>query len=80
MKRRVTEQEEHAYRLTSCNFRGLPIEAVAKKMGITVRRVQQLLRSVKQKAPQLFERPPFIPRGKVMAYNPSMDESVTRKF
>jgi len=80
MKCRITEQEEQAYRLVSCDFKDLSVERAAKKMGITVRRIQQLLRSVRQKAPQLFAELSFIPRGKMARYDPSMDEFVKEKF
>ena len=53
IERILTEQEERAYRLCSQDFKGLPKEVVAKRMGVSVRRVQQLLASVESKCPQL---------------------------
>lgn len=52
-KRILTECEERAYRLCHQDFDGLSKVAAAKQMGISVRRVQQLLASVESKCPTL---------------------------
>ena len=78
MKRLITKREEQIYRL-SC-FGHFSPSKVAKLAGITEGRVYQLLASVRKKAPQLFEKSSFIPRGKITRYDPSMDESVKEKF
>ena len=52
--RNITEQQELAYRLVSGDFEGLTTEQAAERMGVTSRRVRQLLESVKAVAPQLF--------------------------
>ncbi len=52
-KRILTETEEAAYRFCHQDFDGRPKVEAAIMMGITVRRVQQLLASVEEKCPQL---------------------------
>ncbi len=54
MKRILTDHEEEAYRWCHQDFEGLATAEAAEKMGISQRRIQQLLRSVEQKCPQLF--------------------------
>lgn len=50
----ITKNEEQIYRLCHQDFGGLATKEAAKKMGIGQRRVQQLLKSLKIKSPQLF--------------------------
>lgn len=54
MERLITKQEEKAVKLCHHDFRGLTTAKAAIKMGISQRRVQQLLQNVSLKAPQLF--------------------------
>jgi len=54
MKRNLTAREEHAFRLVHQSFRGLQKQSAANIMNITVGRFNQILRSVRTKAPQLF--------------------------
>lgn len=53
-KRTLTKQEITAYRWCHHYFKGLTTAEAGKRMGLSQRRVQQLLQSVKRKAPQLF--------------------------
>jgi hypothetical protein len=80
MRRVITKREEQAYRLCHPDFGHCPLPKVAAIMGVSEREIQRLLASVKRKAPQLFEEPPRVPRGKVLPYSPNMDERVVRKF
>ena len=50
----ITKQEITAYRFCHHDFGGLPTAEAASHMGVSQRRVQQLLKSLEQKAPQLF--------------------------
>lgn len=50
----ITKREEQAYRLCHHEFEGLTTKEVAERMGLTSRRIEQLLQSMKKKAPQLF--------------------------
>lgn len=52
--KQITKDEEIVYRLCSDQFKGLTTKEAAKQLGISQRRVQQLLQSVHAKAPQLF--------------------------
>ncbi len=52
--RTLTKQETGAYMWCHHDFDGLSTLEAGKRMGISQRRVQQLLQNVKQKAPQLF--------------------------
>lgn len=54
MKQMLTKQETEAYRWCHHDFKGLSTFETGKRMGLSQRRVQQLLQSVKRKAPQLF--------------------------
>lgn len=78
--RLLTKQEEQAFRLTHKDFLGLPTWDAASEMGISERRVQQLLASVKKKAPQLFAVSGSVPRGRMLHYDPSMDSKIREKF
>ncbi|HDY88780.1 MAG TPA: HTH domain-containing protein [bacterium] len=53
-ERILTNHEELAYRYCHQDFKGLTTAKAAEKMGVTQRRVQQLLRSAVQKCPQLL--------------------------
>lgn len=79
-KRIITTTEETAYRLFHSDFHGLNTQEIAKVMGVSRRRVQQLLASVERKAPQLFGSEKIYPRGKVSRYDPGMDPQVKQKF
>lgn len=52
-KRILTETEEAAYRYCHQDFLGLSKVDTAFQIGVTVRRIQQLLASVEKKCPQL---------------------------
>lgn len=52
--RKITEREQMAYWYRHHDFKGFTVKRTAFIMGITQRRVNQLLQSLKQKAPQLF--------------------------
>ena len=54
MKRILTDHEEEAYRWCHQDFEGLATAEAAEEMGMSQRRIQQLLQSVEQKCPQLF--------------------------
>ena len=54
MKHILTKKEQQAYRLCHQDFAGLITKEAGKRMGVSQRRIQQLLQGVKQKAPQLF--------------------------
>ena len=54
MNRIITPKEEQVIRLCHHDFAGLTTEQAAQQMGISRRRVQQLLQSAKHKAPQMF--------------------------
>lgn len=61
MKVRIlTRQEEEAIRQVHHDHIGEPKRIAAKRMGISIGRLNQILRSVKKKAPQLF--PVLTPR------------------
>lgn len=79
-KRLLSENEEIIYRLISPDFEGLNLSAAATRMGICIRRAQQLLASAKLHAPQLFEKSPRIPRGRIKSYDPGMDSEIKEKF
>ncbi len=53
-QRKITEDEERAYRTCHHEFRGLSVPEAALRMGMQPARVRTLLRSLKAKAPQLF--------------------------
>ena len=53
-KNAITKKETEAYRLCHHSFDGLPVCQAADMMGLSVRRVEQLLANMKEKAPQLF--------------------------
>jgi len=80
MKRLITEKEERAYRLFHPDFEGLNTQKIAKRMGVSCRRVQQLLASVEEKAPQLFSVGENQSRGTMLRYDPGMDVNVKHKF
>lgn len=54
MDRQISQDEEMAYRLRHHNFAGLTTIETAKRMKISVKKVRQLIRNLKAKAPQLF--------------------------
>lgn len=54
MIRKLSRQEERAIRLVHQDFGGLPKPYAALEMAISVSRLNQILRSVKTKAPQMF--------------------------
>lgn len=54
MKRTLSQREEQALRLCHHEFEGMTTKLAAKAIGISQRRVQQLLQSIKLKAPQMF--------------------------
>ena len=54
MKRILTKKEEMAIRLVHHDFFGMTTKLAALQMGLGQRRVQQLLQSVRLKAPQMF--------------------------
>lgn len=53
-KNAITKNEVKAYRLCHHSFDGMLTRDAAAVMGVTPRRVEQLLASLKEKAPQLF--------------------------
>src|SRR5271157_4599276 len=53
-KRVLTKREETAIRLCHHDFKGLSVEQAAKRMGIKIHSVQDLLKDAERKAPQLF--------------------------
>ena len=66
MKRKVTMQEEQVFRLRHHDFGGKTTVEVAKIMSITPRRIQQVLASLKEKAPQLF---PILTKRQAVDYH-----------
>lgn len=54
MKRKVTKDEELAYRLCHHEFAGHGASAAAAIMGVKPSKVYRLLASLKKKVPQLF--------------------------
>jgi DNA-binding NarL/FixJ family response regulator len=52
--RKITEQQEKAYRLVHHDFAGLSKEMAANLMKISVQAINRLLSEVKKAAPQLF--------------------------
>lgn len=54
MKRNLTKAEEKVIRLNHHDFKGLTINETARILQVQPAHVRDLLRSVKQKAPQLF--------------------------
>lgn len=54
MLRKITEQEEEAYKLRHHEFAGLTTKETAKIMKIAPETVRLLLKSVRAKIPQLF--------------------------
>lgn len=80
MERLITEQEEQAIRLCHFNFGNLSTKAAAVIMGISQRRVQQLLQSAKKKAPQLWKKLGTYRRPKTVRYESFMDDKVIRTF
>ena len=54
MKRILSKKEEQAFRLCHQDWEGMTTRDAAVAIGLSQRRVQQLLQSVEQKAPALF--------------------------
>ncbi len=54
MSRILTVKEEQAIRLCHHSFVGAPTKEAAQIMGISQRRIQQILKNAKLKAPQMF--------------------------
>lgn len=54
MKRIITEDEEKCYRLRHPDFMGFTTKETAKKMKVSIEKVRRLLKSLKQKCPNLF--------------------------
>ncbi len=52
--KQISKDEEKIYRLCHQDFEGLTIKEAAKRLSISQRRAEQLLQSLKTKAPQLF--------------------------
>lgn len=50
----ITKDEETAYRLCHHNFAGLTIQAAANVMDTSVKEIRLLLKTLENKAPQLF--------------------------
>ena len=66
MKKILSDQEVQTIRLCHHDFDGLSIKQAALKMGLSQRRIQQLLQSAKRKAPQMF--PILTPRQADVQY------------
>ena len=62
----ITEQEQQVYRCRHHEFEGLTEEETAERMGISKRRIRQLLESLQHKAPQLF---PILTRHQFLVYD-----------
>lgn len=54
MERQITKYEERAFRLCHHEFEGLTVKEAAIRMELREHIVRRLLKSVKQKCPQLF--------------------------
>lgn len=54
LERKITKQQERAFRLCHHDFEGLTVKEAAKIMDITASAVYGLLAEVKRIAPQLF--------------------------
>lgn len=65
MNRKVTKDEELAYRLCHHEFGGHSVPVTAAIMGIKPSKVYRLLASLKKKAPQLF---PIMTRKQYVIY------------
>ena len=70
----ITNSEIKAYRLRHHDFDGLSVMATAESMKCTPRRVQQLLKNLKVKAPQLF---PILTPGQARDYHLCVNEGWT---
>ena len=74
MKRLITEYEEQVYRLRHHNHEGLTAREVAEKLNISPERVNQILRSLKAKAPQLF---PLLAKQQTKIYKLITEQGMT---
>lgn len=54
MKRLISKKQEQAYRLCHHEFGGYTTQEAAEIMGVSVRTVERLLKSMEAKVPQLF--------------------------
>jgi len=72
----LSEQEVKIYRLCHHDFEGLPVTKVADRMGLSPRRIQQILAGIEAKAPQLF---PILTRTQAHAYSLRVDSGLTLK-
>ncbi|KKK56721.1 hypothetical protein LCGC14_1416840 [marine sediment metagenome] len=54
MKRKISNDEERAFRLCHHDYGGKSVEYAAVMMDISVKEIKQLLCCIKHKAPQLF--------------------------
>lgn len=77
----ITKQEELAFRLTHKDFSGFTTKGAAKVMGLSVRRVNQLVASARKKCPQLFEEVSDNRElVKIVRYEGWMSDQVKEKF
>ncbi len=76
MERKITEQEERAYRLVHHDFEGKTVKEASEVMGVTSRQITRLLRSVKAKAPQLF---PILTPKESAIYNMITKDGITEQ-
>lgn len=74
VKRIITSREEEAYRLCHHEFDGMSTADAAIHLGVTRSRVQQLLASVRRKAPHLF---PILNKTEATIYTLLTHEGLT---
>ena len=71
LKNKITTLEVRVYRLCHHDFQGLPVCQAANSLGLSIRKVERLLASLKTKAPQLF---PILTADQACAYSLYADE------
>lgn len=72
----LSRKEAEIYRLCHHDFDGLSTKEAAEIMGVTPRRIEQVLVKIKRKAPQLF---PILTRIQAHAYSLRVNEGKTLK-
>lgn len=76
MKQQITELEEKAYRLCHHEFEGLTIRETAIRMELREYIVRQLLKTLKQKAPQLF---PILTKRQFLIYKLRLENGMSQQ-
>lgn len=76
--RRITIQEEQVYRLVSPDFFNLTYQQAARIMQMSKDGIYEVVKRVKKKCPSLF--PLYVPKHRMLRYEPDMDREIVMKF